>query len=177
MNTPTSLVALSEEYAHVEQAMLRAAEENLGEIPPDVALYLDTIESQIAYKADHYKFVLDRLEESGAMLYRQAEEFERAAKALSRAREAMKERILTSMQAMETTEVRGVNFRFKLQKNATPSLEFPPTWDKEPPPEFTSLKPYLDTTKLRAEVEAGKPIPGVKLTQGYHIRSYINKGD
>lgn len=171
------LLELAQEYASVETKLIRDAEENQGEISEHFQLYLDTIESEIEYKADAYHYVLERLSHGAAHLAAEATRFERAAKTLNVARERIKERMMLAMQTLDVNEVRGTNFRFKLQKNASPKLETAPELADNPPDEYIKIKRLLDVSKLREDLEAGKEIPGAKLVQGFHVRSYINKGD
>lgn len=180
-NNPTrpklSLVELADAYHRVEAALLSDAESSGGEIHPLFELFLDSIESDLEVRVDQYAYVLDRLKAESARLEADAKRLKAASDQLTHAAERIQERIMLSMDSLQATELRGINHRFRVQKNGVPSVEYPPAWIDEPPAEFTRIKKALDVKALKETLLQGQVIEGCSLRYGKHLRDYINKGD
>ena len=172
-----SLTQLADAYHRVELALLHDAEDHGGEVHPLFELFLDSIESDIEVKVDQYFYVLDRLKAESERLKEEAKRIDIASEQLSSAAERIQDRMMLVMQSLNTDELRGVNYRFKIQKNSVPSVEYPPQWIESPPVDYTRIKKALDVKALKESLMTGRFIEGCSLTYGKHLRSYVNKGD
>ena len=103
------------EANNLEAALIANAESNGGELDPALDAFLADIEKNVAEKVDAYKFVIDRLEMSAAMLDEQANRFYAASKSVDNACSRVQHRIKEAMTIRGVDEVKGTNWRFKLQ--------------------------------------------------------------
>ena len=176
-----SLVAMAQEAARVEQLLYQMAEANLGELDEQLLLYLDTIESGITSKVDPYKFVLDALDKAQAQLKAQEEQFYRARKAVENFESRMKDRIKTSMQALETTELVGHAWRFKLATSQSALVVEPGAEARlADSPRFWKTIPaqtVLDKDAIKSALLSGEQVPGAYLEKRYQLRQYVNQGE
>lgn len=114
----TGLVALAAEAARIENLLMELAHQNGGEIDKALDAYLDGIKTQLAEKPDQYKFVMDRLKASAALLSEKADEFAVAAELLEQTADQMKERIKLAMDFLGTKAIKGKVWEFKISPAA-----------------------------------------------------------
>lgn len=174
----SGLLALVNEAAELESRIVALAELNEGEVDAKLEGYLNEVKANVATKADHYKFVMDRLEMAGALLEQRADEFYRAAAAMELVRESMKARIKEAMLTMGTEELRGAQWRFKLSKTKG-RLVLDENFKDKLPAEYLIVKTVYDCDKerVRAALEEGKEVPGAHIEPGHQLRTYVAKGD
>lgn len=178
-NTPqpgSSLMALAAEAARLEEMIMTFAVDNDGEVDPKLDAFLSEIQSGLATKVDHYKFIMDRLETTAAMLEAQADQFWRAAQGLETVRESMKKRIKEAMVSMKSDEVTGHAWRFKLSQGK-PSLVLDPRLQEILPQEYILARTIYEADKerIRSALEAGKQVRGAELVPNHVLRSYVVK--
>lgn len=168
-----NLAALVAEANAIEQQILELAEANDGEINPTLDAFLEGIKTQIGTKADNYKFVIDRLEFCSQMLDAQANRIYQAANAVDSAVDRMKARIKDAMVGMKVDEVKGSTWRFKMSKTKGRLV----VQDEKLPKGYLIAKTVYDADKerIRAEIEAGKEVPGAVIEPGFQLRVYVNK--
>lgn len=160
----------------LESLIVRAAEERGGEIDRELEAFLETVQRDVAHKADAYKFLLDRFETSAAMFYEQAAKFTEAADALDSAQQKLRDRIKEAMGVNGLTEVKGKHWRFRLVKTQ-PKLVLADNYEKVLPSEYLVVKTVyeVDKAKLRGDLAAGKEVPGAMLQESESLRPYVNK--
>lgn len=161
--------------AQDEVALMALVQEAEGELTPQLEEWLAEVEKNIATKADHYRFVLDRLEANAEALDKRAKELRAAAVALHNVQESIKGRIKQAMTTMGTNEVKGESFRFKLS-NSAPRIvvdnedKVPLTFKREE----TVWTP--DKKAIKESFDLGVPVEGCHIEQGQTLRTYVNKG-
>lgn len=112
--------------------------------------------------------------ESQVMLAKQMrDEWAKRALRFETAIERIKANTIAVMKANPDVPYKGDLGAFKIQKNSVPVLEMPEDWDKDPTYFIEKRYLSLDKEKLKADLKAGKEIPGVSLRYGEHLRMSI----
>lgn len=164
-----SLANLTKDHAAIISLLL----ESDGEVNEVIEKWMEINQEGLADKVDQYRYVMDAMNMQLSAFKLRAAEFVAAAVTLESAVLRMKDRLKTAMQAMNTDELLGNEFRFKLAKNP-PSVvienedNLPATFCKEK----VVLSP--DKVKIREALERGETIVGCSIQQGTSVRPYMN---
>lgn len=164
-----SLAEIASEAMAIEEVILQ----NGGELSPEIEAWLNEVDSQLGFKADRYKFAMDRFESSAKMFRERAEEFTRAAKAIETIGVRLKDRIKQVMLATGRTEVFGRNYRFKIS-SAAPRIvihehELPIAYKRQ----VVTTEP--DKELIKEAVKQGHAVAGVDVQPNHALRITVNK--
>lgn len=166
-----SLVKLVGDFQALEQLLL----EQEGELNETLEQWMDINQGDLALKIDGYKLFIDHCEAKADYFKDRAAEFSAAAKALLGHKDRMKEYLKFSMLQMEKEELAGVDFKFKLI-NSKASIEIfdesllPASFMRE------TVTLSADKEMIRAALDSGEQVAGVKMIENKHVRSFINSG-
>lgn len=166
---PTLSMVIAETSAVVQMII-----ENGGELTEEMELELEKNNIVLAHKLDSYGYVWERLEAEEAYWKSKADEFARVGKSLKRVRENLKERMKFAMVAIEHDEVKGNDFRFKLQKT---SGKLVVEDESLLPEEFKQETVVIEVLKddLKTAIKAGEQVPGARVTYEPSLRKYVNR--
>lgn len=145
--------------------------ESGGEVTPEIDEKIKCNEVALTAKVDSYVIVDERLSNEEAYWSAKAKEFSAIAKGFGEARERLKTNIKSAMIAMNTDEIKGGDYRYKLSK-AKPSLVLV---DKEVPHEYMIVEIKPDKEKIRAALADGFSVAGAQLVESVALRAYKNK--
>lgn len=145
-----------------------------GELSPELEAVFDGVQKDLAVKCDGYAFFMDRLDSEEKFWKERADQMARVARSIAGLRDRLKDRIKEAMIALDTTEIKGEEIRFKLSPMA-PKLVInsellPPSYTKE----VTERVPNKELIKHDIEV-AGITVPGASLEEVFGLRKYLNK--
>lgn len=164
------LISIVMEMNAVTQQIIESG----GELSPQLEEFFASVSKDLAQKTDSYAFVMDRLDAEEKFWAEKAEQFGRVAKSVGNARERMKQAIKTAMHVMETDEVKGNDFRFKLSRS-TPKLVI--DQNLLPAHYFMIVNSrVVDKEMIARELEAGHEIAGAKMEEVKSLRKYVNRG-
>lgn len=163
------LALLVAEMSGVVGAIVEAG----GELSPELESLFDNVQKDLAVKCDGYAFFMDRLDSEEKFWKERAENMVRVARSIAGLRERLKDRIKEAMVAMETTEIKGEEIRFKLSKLAPKLVVDELTLPMEYKAQRISYVP--DKDKIQTDLSNGCEIPGVGVEPVFSLRKYLNK--
>jgi len=163
-----SLIQIAQDSAALEELL----QETGGELDSTLETFLAEIETGLTTKADGYYSMMDHLSATGERYRKRAEAYRAAAKSAENVVERMKDRIHAAMGLMGVQEIEGKTIRFKIQ-NSPASLKIED--GSKLPADMTIVTVTPDSSKIKAALKAGETIPGCRLEQGTHVRSYLKK--
>ena len=163
-----SLIQIAQDSAALEELL----QEEGGELSETLETFLAEIETGLSTKADNYYAMMDHLNATGERYRKRSEAYRAAAKSAENVVERMKERIHAAMKLMGVQEIEGKSIRFKIQ-NSPASLVL--DGSAPLPPDMTIVTVTPDSAKIKAALKAGETVPGARLEQGTHVRSYLKK--
>ena len=148
--------------------------ENGGELTPELEEQLDNVTLDVGEKIDNYNFVMERIKIEETYWKSKADQMTRIARGCKNMRDRMKTSIKEAMKAMDTKEVEGFNYRFKLT-NVKPKLivdeaMLPVKYTKE------VITHEANKERIREDLTEGIGVRGASLEQGHALRIYPNKG-
>jgi D-ribose pyranose/furanose isomerase RbsD len=142
-----------------------------GEISPDVENQLIEIDLSLARKIDSYSVVMERLESEADYWDKKAKMMKAIADSHYKLREKLRERIKEAMIAMEKTEIRGSDVRFKLCKTQ-PRLVVN---EGELPLNYKRVVLEIDKEKIKADLKNQVEVPGASLQESFALRTFANR--
>ena len=163
-----SLIQIAQDSAALEELL----QEEGGELNETLETFLTEIETGLTTKADNYYSMMDHLTATGDRYRKRAEAYRAAAKSAEGIVGRMKDRIHTAMKVMNVQEIEGKSIRFKIQ-NSPASLVL--DGSASLPVEMTIVTVTPDSAKIKAALKSGETVPGARLEQGTHVRSYLKK--
>lgn len=163
-----SLIQIAQDSAALEELL----QETGGEVTETLETFLAEIETGLSTKADNYFSMMDHLGTTAERYRKRSEAYRAAAKTAENIVERMKDRIHAAMGLMGVQEIEGQSIRFKIQKSPASLLI---EADAKIPSDMTVVTVTPDTTKIKSALKDGFDIPGCKLVQSTHVRSYLKK--
>lgn len=163
-----SLIQIAQDSAALEELL----QEEGGELTETLETFLAEIETGLTTKADGYYSMIDHLGSTAERYRKRSEAYRAAAKSAENVVDRMKERIHAAMQIMGVQEIEGKSIRFKIQ-NSPASLKIED--GAKLPADMTIVTVTPDSSKIKAALKAGESIPGCRLEQSTHVRSYLRK--
>ena len=147
--------------------------ENNGEVNETLETWLQINEKNLAVKIDAYVYFLDQLEQGAAFFKSKSEEALQAKKQYEAMIERMKNNIKFTMQELNTDELRGNEYRYKLSRSK-PKVEvneeqIPASYLKE------KITYSADKDLIKQDLDKGIEIEGARLIENYSLRSYLIK--
>ncbi len=148
-------------------------QESGGELTPQLEEWIAMMEVRLPAAVDNAKLFLDRLETVEKEWRERAAEVTRVARALSNAREKVKDRVKATMEANGPKELLGNQYRLTLS-DAKPALEIDETLI---PMEYkkAEVEWVVDKEKIRSVLDAGERVAGASLRAVKTLRSYFKK--
>lgn len=165
-----SLKSIRADIIALEQLIL----ENEGEVNETLETWLEINETNLAVKTDAYKFFIDQLEQGAEFFKAKEKEANQARKQYENLIERMKANLKFTMQSLNTDELRGNEYRYKLSKSK-PKVEI---LDEEKLPAMFLKEQVIyspDKDMIKTELESGNPVEGARLVESYSIRNYLIK--
>jgi len=160
------------DIAQQSKKIALALSESGGELTPNLENELDLSKEQLPEKIDGYQHIMDYLEGERLIWKQRKYDCETQEKKFAKIIETMKDRIRIAMSLLETDELYGNIHRFKLI-NSKPKLII---HDDNLIPETYKIVTQIvspDKDKIRADLEAGMPVPGAELRSDGALRSYM----
>jgi len=148
--------------------------ENDGEISEFMEGELQVSEQALAVKVDSYKIIMEQLVLQQGYWKKKAADCAKIAKSLGGAEKALKDNIKVAMLSLDTDEMKGNSYRFKLS-SSKPKLELNEEVlaDKY----YTRVETFVpDKENILLGLNNGVEIPGARILEGHTLRSYVNKG-
>jgi hypothetical protein len=144
-----------------------------GELSPEIELIYTELATKFVYKVDACSYVLRKLESEVEFFKKQAQFYQKLARAIDNSRERIRDGIKAGMLTLEKTEVLGSSHRFVLTK-APEKLIIDE--NKLSPEYMTVVHSFVpDRERILAELKAGKIIEGAELVEIYALRDYANR--
>lgn len=168
MSTNKPLPVLVMEMSEVLSKVI----DNGGELTPELEALFDAAGVDLKTKTDSYAFFMDRLETEATFWKAKADDYAKVARSCKELRERLNDSIKGAMRMLETDEICGNDMRFKLAR-AAPKLVIE---ESKLPPSYLMqvVENVPDKTKIKADIEVGKEIPGVTQEDVYTLRKSIN---
>jgi len=155
--------------------IIRSLIENGGVISPEMEEKLSTLDVSLPDKIDSYYHILGKLALEHEYWKEKADALYAVAKGCITAQTFIKERLKFAASSLSVDELKGVDYRFKIQ-NGKKVLKV----DREKLPEsyyeeITHKEKVLKELLIYEEINAGKTIEGAELVTTRIIKSYVNK--
>lgn len=148
--------------------------ESGGELTPAIEYELANIEKDLAVKTDKYVYVMERLDLEAKYWKDKAALYAKVSQSCANVKENLKSRIKEAMQALDKTELEGLDFRFKLV-NQGKALDI--NENKIPLKYKIEEVVYkLDRKQLKEDLEKGEQVEGCTLRPVVSLRVYPKKG-
>lgn len=166
-----SLISIVNETNQIEQMLIEAG----GEITEAIEQALAVRDLAMTEKVDGYSHIMDRFAALETHYKEKAEFFSRISKQCSNVQDRLKGNIKFAMQEMGTSELVGVDIKFKLSATKG-SLVID---DEEMIPveyKVETVVTSIDKKRLKDDLE-GKEIPGARIQPGASLRAYPNTPD
>ena len=146
---------------------------NQGEIDAVLENEIIALQNELATKVDHYKFRLEKLESLAEFWKAQMQDAKNVKDAIENHIDRMKETIKHTMTQLQTNELVGEKYKFKIRPSK-PRLDLDVAMlSQEYKMQVTEWVP--DKEKIRAALEAGQVVEGASLEQGVTLATGINK--
>lgn len=169
MDENKSLIALVHEITEIERQLIEAE----GQLTPQMEELFNLTTGNLKEKADRYKFVMDSLDARAVYFAERGEEMDRASKLFENMKKRLKENLKFAMRAMQTTDLEGIDWRWKLSpladrleidKKCLPSGFFKDEIIKVP-----------DREKIEKALLLGEKVEGAEFKPSESLRPYVNK--
>jgi hypothetical protein len=164
---------LTDIVVHASQIEVMLIESG-GEITPEIDAMISARDIQLPEKIDAYSTVLDRLDIIEQHYREKANQFLLIAKSIMMASERCKDNLKSAMMTLDTNELLGNDYRFKLQ-NSKPAVQFN---NEELIPDDYKRKVetiVIDKKRIYEDLTIGIPVAGCNLSHGKSLRKFINK--
>lgn len=164
------------EMAQVARELSRRLMESGGEITPEMETELSVTGENLPKKVDNYQFVLDEIEIARDLWKKRKDECAAQERQYTKAIERIRDRIRVAMAMLETTELVGNYYRFKLSRSKPKLVISDPSLIPQDLMRITQvIEP--DKDRIRAALELGQAVPGCELLEEGALRSYNSSGD
>jgi hypothetical protein len=148
--------------------------ENEGEVNDTLETWLVINEKNLSVKTDAYHYMIDQLEQGVDFFKSKAEEANQARKQYESLIDRMKNNLKFTMQELNTDEIRGEEYRYKLSRSK-PKVEI--TSEDKLPASYLKEKIVYSADKdlIKEDLDKGIEIDGARLIESYSLRSYLVK--
>lgn len=175
-NKATLRQIVSERRALDELLMETGGEITDDQVEQTTTRWMAEIMANLAVKADSYQYRQQDIQTMAEQFKANAKMFSSAAKSLERVGESLKERLKYSMVEMQTNELAGILFKYKLS-SSSPSVVI----DDQAliPAIYCREKVVVDVDKaaIKDALLDGRSVPGAHLERGFTLRVSPNKKD
>lgn len=151
-------------------AVLGLIDEAQGELNPTLEAWLAEIGADLGNKVDCYIGRVDGLEMMADVCRKRAKDATAAARTIENMQAQLEDRIKLTMNELGRNELQGTEWRYKLTATKG-SLQIN---EGELPAAYTIqvTTSAPDKERVRAELDAGKLIPGATIKPGFQLRKY-----
>jgi hypothetical protein len=166
----SNLISITQSIIALENEIL----DNGGELTPELELSLEITEKNLIEKVDKYVYLIDRLEMGAEFFKAKQEEAAKLKKSYESTIDNLKERLKFAMKTLNTNELRGLEYCYKLAKSKPKvKIENPESLPMEFVREKISYEP--DKEKIFAALESGVQIENCKLEESFSLRKSLIK--
>jgi len=168
-----TLFDFTKEYKDIELELIK----NGGELTNELTSRFNVLDESVAHKVDSYKFIMEKNKFEVMRLKEKANEYLRLAKGYENVTVHLNLKLKATMFEMDTDELKGDEYRFKLSKtqprlvveNETELLNDFKLAD------YWKMTKALDKKLIKDKIKEGFDIKGCKLEENFALKSYINK--
>lgn len=169
METNRSLIAIVKDFNALDELLI----EQNGELCPTLENWMQINEHNLSEKVDGYKLYLEHLESRNEYFKGIKEQANAAQNIFKNMVSRLKDNLKYAMTSMETSELRGEMYRFKLGKSKEKIVienaeMIPLKYTKE----VTRIE--IDMDAIKAAIDAGEVIPGIMIETNSSLLSYSN---
>lgn len=144
-----------------------------GELTPELEQALAVSEKDIAQKADGYYLMMVTMSNRVKELKELSKQFTDAAKSIDNQLKSLNERLKFAMESMDTDEIKGERYRFKLSTGkASLVIKHELIGDAFKREVVTT---EVDKDLIESKLKAGEKVPGAYLEPTLTLRKYVNK--
>ncbi len=166
----SNLISITQSIIALENEIL----DNGGELTPELELSLEITEKNLLEKVDKYVYLIDRLESGVEFFKAKQDEAAKLKKSYESTIDNLKERLKFAMKTLNTNELRGLEYSYKLAKSKSKvKIENIETIPMEYVREKITYEP--DKEKIFAALEIGLQISGATLENTYSLRKSLVK--
>ena len=169
MKESKSLQEIISITASIEEALV----ESSGEITPEISQMLDMKYTALPDKIDRYYGLMERMKSLSEYYEDRSEMFLKMSKSVLNIHKFCNHNIESAMRQLDTKELKGYDFKFKLQ-DGPPSLDI---YDHTKIPEEykkTTVTVEPDKTKIKEALKQGIEVNGAKLVTNQFVRKGLN---
>lgn len=170
MQENQTLPALLKEAHAIEELLI----ETEGEMNPILSEWMTINDQNMVTKIDSYKYVFDKLESGCEFFKKKEEEMRRARKSYENYIQRLKEHLKFTMESLTVSELRGNNYRFKLQRSKPIVVILN---ESVLSAKYIREKITLEVDKkaIKEDFDKGIEVVGATLEESVSLRSYVNK--
>jgi hypothetical protein len=168
-NTLLSLITQAQE-------IMAIITDNDGELTEESEAMMAMAGRELRDKVDGYGHVLEGFKSRQAYAMTRLKEWERVVTVCDKAIDNLKTRVSNVLDTLETPEIHGYEFTFRLQSNP-PSVEV--LDETKVPGDFliteTKTTTRVDKKKALEELKSGKDIPGLEIRRSTRVVSKVSQ--
>lgn len=155
------------------QMIVKALAESGGELTPELEQLVDFNQAALSTKLDRYAFIDEKLQAESNFWKAKADHYRQIARGCEAMRERLRANIKTGMQALEITELKGLESRYVLVNGGQKLVIDDP---EQLPAAFIMqiTSTALDKEKITDALKAGFEVTGAKLETITALRAYEN---
>ena len=167
MTLAKSLITIASESAEIEKALIECD----GELTEDLEKRLEVKDLELPQKVDNYIHIIKRLELSREHYASLAKELANIAKSHDLAEKHLKEKIKLAAEIMGTDELKGNQYRFKIQR-AQGSVIIED--ESKIPGDFQIIEQItkIDKKGIAEKLKRGESVEGAQLEPSISLRIY-----
>jgi len=171
-DTKMSLQSIIEYMGQLDLAIMKSAENNLGEIDEALSQELVKIEDRLPDKIDGYGFILEALESRREFWKARLNKIKNVVTCIDHHEENLKRSLVLAMQTLQVNKLEGIESYFKLIQSKKKVII-----DDESliPPGYKEVIQTFKTKKdaIYEDLSAGIPVPGARLEESSYVRNYL----
>lgn len=164
----TSLVGLVHEITEIERQLIQGE----GQLSPEIEALFDLTTGAIKDKVDRYKFIMDAMDARSVYFKDLSDQMTSARRLFENQKNRLKENLKYAMTNMDTTELEGHDWRFKLSrlkdKVVIDQSKLPSEYMKD------EVIRVVDKDAIESALMLGETIPGVTTEPSTQLRPYVN---
>lgn len=141
-------------------------------LSPEIEKELDLVADRLPQKIDNYGHLMDRLELECEFIDKRIAQLRQLSDKIESARLKLEQRMFDALKTVNDKTLVGNEFKFKLSPTAGRTIvdesQVPMAYWK------TDIVKSIDKAKIKAELNAGKKVPGCKIEESWSFRKTIS---
>ncbi len=166
-----SLALIVNQVAELENQLIESG----GVVTEEIEKALLIVDTHLPEKIDQYSFTIERFDMAEEFYKNKAAFYLGLAKSMAQVTERCKENLKFAMKALGTTELEGVDVKYKLSPT-NPSVVIDSEESVEEAYKITETTVKIDKKKILEDLKIGIPVNGVRMQENFRLTKSANRG-